>query len=150
MLQLRGGAGWLAASSESGEDETVRAVDADSSDDDSGTVHNSKYNLSAALLLGSAQYNVTDDVLDLFLRPPPRPTMLDRKPLCGAGLVLSNTKTYKVGYIHAGSRWNTSTPRYYVYRRRPRLYYVYRLPTSAARSSWETRLSRWTAIASRI
>jgi hypothetical protein len=78
-------------------------VDADSSDDDSGTVHNSKYNLSAALLLDPAQYNVTDDVLDLFLRPPPRPTMRDGKPLCGVGLVLSNTKPYKVEYIHAGS-----------------------------------------------
>jgi hypothetical protein len=76
QLRLRG-AGWLASSSESAETgELAASLSAEDSSGDSGPV-NSKYTLSATGLLDPAQYNATDDVLDLFLRPPPRPTTRD-------------------------------------------------------------------------
>jgi hypothetical protein len=102
-LALRGGAGWLGDSSESAvqEDEAVAVAAEESSNEDSAP--HSKYTLSATGLLDPSQYNVTDDVLDLFLRPPARPTTRDGKPLCGVGLLLSNTKPYKVEYIEPGS-----------------------------------------------
>jgi hypothetical protein len=75
LLRLRG-AGWLASSSESAEAGGATPLSAEDSSGDSGPV-NSKYTLSSTGLLDPAQYNATDDVLDLFLRPPPRPTTRD-------------------------------------------------------------------------
>jgi len=103
-LQLRGGAGWLGGSSDSAADETgvSAALPADdSSSDDS--VPSGKYNLSATGLLDPSQYNVTDDVLEMFIRPPMRPTMRDGKALCGVGIMLSNTKPYTIIFIRVGS-----------------------------------------------
>ena len=106
LLRLRG-AGWLASSSESveaggGAAAAAEPLSAGDSSTDSGPV-DSRYTLSATGLLDPAQYNVTDDVLDLFLRPPPRPTTRDGKPLCGVGLLLSKTEPHRVDYIRPGS-----------------------------------------------
>ena len=105
-LALRGG-GWL-DSSESGsaasEAATVAAASGDSSSvDEAGAAAGSKFTLSSNGLLDPLQHNLTDDVLDLFLRPPARPTTRDGRPLCGVGLLLSSTKPHCVEYIHPGS-----------------------------------------------
>ena len=110
-LQLRGG-GWLGDSSESAGDGNraevpiALACSSDSSEDEgsiAAPMPRCKYNLTDTGLLDPAQYNVTDDELDLFLRPPPQPTMRDGKPLCGVGILLSLSKPHKVDFIKPGS-----------------------------------------------
>jgi hypothetical protein len=106
-LRLSGG-GWLGESSESAGDGGAEAPIApassgDSSEEDSAAAPGCRYNLTSTGLLDPSQYNVTDDVLDLFLRPPPHPATRDGKALCGVGILLSPSRPHRVEFIKPGS-----------------------------------------------